>query len=312
MAAFRSPCCVCSLHRLHSAVVRPVSCTRSRAKRCSRDFPTTLRSINDKDDVLGAILAARLLESSLRASEPSRGDLILGNREMTMISYGQKTTKYRHYNSELVRSASAPPVVAVVAKRMQESSKANVKRKKSSWEKASPTQLSVAFFHLREELPVFFQHGHNVGLYSKNVVFENSLILSSCSTRGRFLYRCQLALFRWAARLRFGTPTMDVLKATKQVNESSIHVRWRVSGRSKDNINTWDGYSVFEVGGDGLIRKHRISRVLPSQDELKSPSSASKLALAIVSVIGLSKDDGWVTSAFSSSKVYRNLTNAEE
>ena len=216
--------------------------------------------------MLGAILAARLLESSLRASEPSRGDLILGNREMTMISYGQKTTKYRHYNSELVRSASAPPVVAVVAKRMQESSKANVKRKKSSWEKASPTQLSVAFFHLREEvflnkimlldlnfvslqLPVFFQHGHNVGLYSKNVVFENSLILSSCSTRsefsylsvvilynncsGRFLYRCQLALFRWAARLRFGTPTMDVLKATKQVNESSIHVRWRVSGRSK-------------------------------------------------------------------------------
>lgn len=156
--------------------------------------------------MLGAILAARLLESSLRASEPSRGDLILGTREMTMLSYGQKTTKYPHCNFELVRSASAPPVVAVVAKRMQEeSSKANVKRKKSSWEKASPTQLSVAFFHLREEvflnkvmlvdlnfvslqLPVFFQHGHNIDLYSKNVVFENSLLLSSCSTRSEFSY----------------------------------------------------------------------------------------------------------------------------
>ncbi|XP_062515510.1 uncharacterized protein LOC134190969 isoform X2 [Corticium candelabrum] len=128
-----------------------------------------------------------------------------------------------------------------------------------SWMKATPTQLSVALLKLREELPAFFNYPPRLEMYSRNLVVENGLMGLAITTR-------------FCASIRFAHPVMEILKMTKESEQSSIHVRWRVRGMPlirlvgvKAQERMWDGFSIFEVGSDGLIRKHRITRVTPSQ-----------------------------------------------
>lgn len=88
---------------------------------------------------------------------------------------------------------------------------------------------------------------------------------------------------------------MDVLKITKHSEDSSIKIRWRITGITGYRIlykmvqfrvwqpkqmiekhqKTWiDGFSTLYINNDGLIVRHIVDKVVPDQD--KNPNAIDK------------------------------------
>nr|XP_033771275.1 uncharacterized protein C6orf136 homolog [Geotrypetes seraphini] len=145
--------------------------------------------------------------------------------------------------------------------------------------KASPNMeehLAAMHEKLRCELPNFFLKTHDYGIYSQDVEFQNEIL--HLRTRGRTMYRAALTLCRFLAWNYFADLHMEVLKLTQHPENWTIQARWRVIGlplhvlmlrfykRDKSELyRTYDAYSTFYVGPDGLIYRHKVDKLMPAQ-----------------------------------------------
>ncbi|XP_029441463.1 uncharacterized protein C6orf136 homolog [Rhinatrema bivittatum] len=125
-------------------------------------------------------------------------------------------------------------------------------------------------------LPNFFLKTHDYGIYTQDVEFHNEILY--LRTRGRAMYQVALTLCRFLAWNYFADLHMEVLKLTQHPENWTIQARWRVTGlplhvlmfrfykRDKAELyRTYDAYSTFYVGPDGLIYRHKVDKLMPAQ-----------------------------------------------
>nr|XP_060615359.1 uncharacterized protein C6orf136 homolog [Anolis sagrei ordinatus] len=155
--------------------------------------------------------------------------------------------------------------------------------------------LAVMHEKLRNELPVFFLRTHDYAIYSKDVEFINEIL--HLRTHGRPMYQLALTFCRFMAWNYFADLRMDVLNVTQHPENWSIQARWRITGlpfhvlllrfykKDKSELyRTYDAYSTFFLNSEGLIKCHRVSKLMPSQplmNKLKKVVLASLLGLSL-------------------------------
>lgn len=119
----------------------------------------------------------------------------------------------------------------------------------------------------------------------------------------------QVALLRTVGHLKYAYVKFEIIKITKNDEDSTVRIRWRIRGISAmkvmftfwkyklwklkevfDDQEMWyDGFSVFHVGEDGLIWKHVADKMMPDENRHAvrvSNGAAPKLAM----FIGLTTD----------------------
>ncbi|XP_038671799.1 uncharacterized protein C6orf136 homolog isoform X2 [Scyliorhinus canicula] len=126
------------------------------------------------------------------------------------------------------------------------------------------------------ELPNFFLKSHDYRMYSRNVEFISQY--PRIKTRGRITYQAIVTVLRFIAWNYCADIRMEVMKMTQHPEDWTIQVRWRVTGLplhvlmlkfyKKDKTElyrTYDAYSTFYLGPDGLIHRHKIDKMMPTQ-----------------------------------------------
>uniref|UniRef100_UPI00398EA973 uncharacterized protein C6orf136 homolog n=1 Tax=Pristiophorus japonicus TaxID=55135 RepID=UPI00398EA973 len=139
--------------------------------------------------------------------------------------------------------------------------------------------LAVLYEKLRIELPNFFLKPHDYGMYSRNVEFISHF--PRIKTRGRTIYQLVVTLLRFMVWNYCADIQMEVMKMTQHPEDWTIQVRWRVTGLplhvlmlkfyKKDKTElyrTYDAYSTFYLGPDGLIHRHKVDEMMPTQPPL--------------------------------------------
>ncbi|XP_013914353.1 PREDICTED: uncharacterized protein C6orf136 homolog [Thamnophis sirtalis] len=156
--------------------------------------------------------------------------------------------------------------------------------------------LEVMHQKLREELPGFFSRTHNYAMYSRDVEFINEIL--HLKTRGLMLYQLAVILCRFVAWNYFIHMHLEVMKVTQHPENWSIQVRWRIRGlpfhvflmrffRNKPEFyRVYDAYSTFFLNPQGLIKCHKVSKLMPSQ-----PLQNKLKNLAVASLLGLELSD---------------------
>ncbi|XP_029975866.1 uncharacterized protein C6orf136 homolog [Salarias fasciatus] len=154
--------------------------------------------------------------------------------------------------------------------------------------------LELMFERLRLELPGFFMSNHDYSMYSPDLEFINGLL--NVRTRGRLLYQLTLSLWRLVCLCYYAEARLDVLKLTKHPEDGSVRARWRIRGlpfhclllrfyrKDKSHLyRSYDAFSTFYVGQDGLIHCHRVDKVMPAPPPAL-PRVTSLLAGALVAL----------------------------
>uniref|UniRef100_A0A2D4NP21 Uncharacterized protein n=1 Tax=Micrurus surinamensis TaxID=129470 RepID=A0A2D4NP21_MICSU len=156
--------------------------------------------------------------------------------------------------------------------------------------------LEVMHQKLREELPYFFSRAHNFAMYSQDVEFINEIL--HLKTRGLMIYQLAVFLCRFVAWNYFVNMHLEVMKVTQHPENWSIQVRWRIRGlpfhiflmrffRNKPEFyRIYDAYSTFFLNPQGLIKCHKVSKLMPSQ-----PLQNKLKNLAVASLLGLELSD---------------------
>lgn len=155
-------------------------------------------------------------------------------------------------------------------------------------------KLALMYERLRIELPNFFLKGHDYSMYSNDVEFINGLV--NVHTRGRLLYKLGLSLWRLLGLCYYAEARLEVLKLTKHAEDATIKARWRVNGMPFHNIclrfyrkdksqlyRSYDAFSTFYIGHDGLIRCHKVEKVMEARPPLL-PRVSSLLAGVLVAL----------------------------
>jgi len=169
--------------------------------------------------------------------------------------------------------------------------------------KPSEEQLVAVKDALARCLPKFFYTSHEYNIYNANVIFEDNI--RNIRTVGMSAYIRHLSMIRVLSHLRYAQVQMHVIKVTHHVEDSSVKVRWRVSGVSGLRVflafwkfRVWkfkemfsrhqewtDGFSVMYVGGDGKIWKHVAEKVMPDGDHVVARNDVAKASLASALVV---------------------------
>ncbi|KAM3595898.1 uncharacterized protein V6R79_004786 [Siganus canaliculatus] len=155
-------------------------------------------------------------------------------------------------------------------------------------------ELAVMYERLRIELPTFFTKSHDYSMYSHDVEFVNGLI--NTKSRGRVVYQLTLSLWRLLCLCYFAEARLEVLKLTKHMEDGSIRARWRVRGlpfhllllrfyrKDKSHLyRSYDAFSTFYIGPDGLIHCHKVEKMMPAQPPVL-PRVTSLMAGALVAL----------------------------
>lgn len=155
-------------------------------------------------------------------------------------------------------------------------------------------KLDLMFERLRLELPGFFTSNHDYSMYSHDVEFINGLV--NVRTRGILLYQLTLSLWRLLCLCYYVEGRLDVLKLTKHSEDGTVRARWRIKGlpihsvmlrfyrKDKSQLyRSYDAFSTFYMGQDGLIHCHRVEKVMPAQPPVL-PRVTSLLAGALVAL----------------------------
>ncbi|XP_061112319.1 uncharacterized protein C6orf136 homolog [Conger conger] len=161
-------------------------------------------------------------------------------------------------------------------------------------EREREEKLALMYERLRTELPSFFQKNHDFSMYSSDMEFINGLLHTH--TRGCRLYQLTLTTWKLLCALYFADMRMEVLKLTKHSEDGTVRARWRVQGlpfhlllmrfyrRDKTQLyRTYDAFSTFHVGPDGLIHRHRVDKVMEASPPA-IPRVTSLLAGALVAL----------------------------
>uniref|UniRef100_A0A3P9HN49 Si:ch211-215a10.4 n=1 Tax=Oryzias latipes TaxID=8090 RepID=A0A3P9HN49_ORYLA len=143
-------------------------------------------------------------------------------------------------------------------------------------EQEEEERLALMLEKLRIELPSFFLTNHDYSIYSNDVEFINGLL--NIKTRGRQVYQLTLSLWRFLVLCYYAEARLDVLKLTKHPEDGTIKARWRIRGlpfhcvllrfyrKDKTHLyRSYDAFSTFYVGQDGLIHCHKVEKVMPAQ-----------------------------------------------
>ncbi|XP_030035936.2 uncharacterized protein LOC115451701 isoform X1 [Manduca sexta] len=169
----------------------------------------------------------------------------------------------------------------------------------------SEEQLAKVFRTLSDNMPNLFIKPLDYSIYNPNLVFINNI--RGTTTVGLFHYVKQVALLRTVGHLKFAYVKLEVMKITCHPEDSTIKMRWRIRGISglkvffmfwkyklwdmkqvwKDQELWYDGFSTFYVGGDGLIQKHIVDKVMPDQDTIIDDEEKAPIAAKIALLIGL-------------------------
>ncbi|XP_041368911.1 uncharacterized protein LOC121383149 [Gigantopelta aegis] len=166
----------------------------------------------------------------------------------------------------------------------------------------SEEQLRVVHDYFVNYLPQFFRLKLDFRSCHKDIIFENNYWGKNKIVHGVTAYASELNKIRFLALLKYTRVNMHILKITIHTEDGTVRVRWRISGipqlrslfigrnlfsKGKENDDVWhDGFSVFHVGKDGLIHKHRVDRVMP--DEERQVSKATSFATRLAILLGLS------------------------
>lgn len=155
-------------------------------------------------------------------------------------------------------------------------------------------KLALMYERLRIELPGFFKKNHDYSMYSVDVEFINGLL--NTRTRGRVLYQMNLTLWRLLCLCYYANARLEVLKLTKHPEDGTVKARWRVRGlpfhslllrfylRDKSNLyRSFDAFSTFYIGQDGLIHCHKVEKVMPVRPPVL-PRVTSIMAGALVAL----------------------------
>ncbi|KAM9510477.1 uncharacterized protein C6orf136 homolog [Guaruba guarouba] len=155
--------------------------------------------------------------------------------------------------------------------------------------------LAVMHQKLQHELPNFFFKVPDYGLYSHDVEFINHLL--HLHTRGRPMYQVAVALCRALAWGYFASLRLEVLALTRHPEDWSIRARWRLTGlplhlcvlrfyrRDKATLlRSYDAFSTFFLNSQGLIRCHRVDKLMPAP----TPMAEDKKLLMAAAVAALS------------------------
>ncbi|XP_022599831.1 uncharacterized protein C6orf136 homolog [Seriola dumerili] len=155
-------------------------------------------------------------------------------------------------------------------------------------------KLATMYERLRIELPSFFIKNHDYTMYSSDMEFINGLL--NTKTRGRVLYQLTLSLWRLLCLCYYAEARLEVLKLTKHMEDGTIKARWRIRGlpvhslllrfyrKDKTHLyRSYDAFSTFYIGQDGLIHCHKVEKVMPAQPPVL-PGVTSLLAGALVAL----------------------------
>ncbi|XP_070777763.1 uncharacterized protein C6orf136 homolog [Enoplosus armatus] len=155
-------------------------------------------------------------------------------------------------------------------------------------------KLALMYERLRIELPNFFMKTHDYTMYSKDMEFINGLI--NTKTRGRVMYHITLSLWRLLCLCYYAKARLEVLKLTKHMEDGTIKARWRVRGLPfyslvlrfyrKDKsllYRSYDAFSTFYIGQDGLIHCHKVEKMMPAEPPVL-PTVTSLLAGSLVAL----------------------------
>ncbi|CAK6978923.1 uncharacterized protein C6orf136 homolog [Scomber scombrus] len=155
-------------------------------------------------------------------------------------------------------------------------------------------KLAMMYERLRIELPNFLANKHDYSMYSDDLEFINGLI--NTKTRGRVVYQLTLSLWRFLFLCYYTKAWLEVLKLTKHMEDGTIKARWRIRGlpfhslllrfyrKDKSHLyRSYDAFSTFYIGQDGLIHCHKVEKVMPAQPPVL-PRVTSILAGALVAL----------------------------
>lgn len=155
-------------------------------------------------------------------------------------------------------------------------------------------KMALMYEKLRMELPRFFMKNHDYTMYSSDVEFINGLL--NAKTRGRMAYQLTLSLWRLLCLCYYAEARLEVLKLTKHMEDGTIKARWRVRGlpfyslllrfyrKDKSHLyRSYDAFSTFYIGRDGLIHCHKVEKVMQAQPPVL-PRVGSLLAGALVAL----------------------------
>ncbi|XP_060916555.1 uncharacterized protein C6orf136 homolog [Labrus mixtus] len=165
---------------------------------------------------------------------------------------------------------------------------------KSARDSEEEEKLALMYERLRIELPSFFMKTHDYSMYSKDLEFINGLL--NTKTRGRVLYQLILSLWRFLSLCYYADGRLEVLKLTKHMEDGTIKARWRIRGlpvyslllrfyrKDKSHLyRSFDAFSTFYIGQDGLIHCHKVEKVMPARPPIL-PRVRSLLAGALVAL----------------------------
>lgn len=155
-------------------------------------------------------------------------------------------------------------------------------------------RLALMYERLRMELPSFFMKSHDYTMYSNDMEFINGLM--NTKTRGRVVYQLTLSLWRLLCLCYYAEARLEVLKLTKHAEDGTIKARWRIRGlpffslllrfyrKDKSHLyRSYDAFSTFYIGQDGLIHCHKVEKVMPAAPPVL-PRVTSLLAGALVAL----------------------------
>ncbi|XP_058678556.1 uncharacterized protein C6orf136 homolog [Ammospiza caudacuta] len=148
--------------------------------------------------------------------------------------------------------------------------------------------LASVHERLRHEIPDY-------GLYAPDVEFQCQHL--HLHTRGRAMYAVALALCRALAWGYFASLRLEVLALTRHPEDWSVRARWRLTGlplhllllrwyrRDKRTLlRSYDALSTFFLNSQGLIRCHRVDKLMPAPTAVPEPKKllvAAALAVAL-------------------------------
>ncbi|KAG5843176.1 uncharacterized protein C6orf136 homolog [Anguilla anguilla] len=161
-------------------------------------------------------------------------------------------------------------------------------------EREREEKLALMHERLRIELPSFFLKNHDYSMYSADIEFINGLLHTQ--TRGRGVYQLTLTVWKLLCACYFTDVRLEVLKLTKHSEDGTVRARWRLRGlpfhllllrfyrRDKSQLyRTYDAFSTFYLGPDGLVHRHRVEKVMEAMPPVM-PRVTSLLAGALVAL----------------------------
>ncbi|KAF0287227.1 uncharacterized protein FJT64_001485 [Amphibalanus amphitrite] len=169
-------------------------------------------------------------------------------------------------------------------------------------ERPSADQLRAVEANLLKNLPRLFVMTQDFSIYHQNLVFDNRI--RGTKTVGIVPYIKQCALLRIVGHIKFSYVTLEVLQSATHAEDDTVRIRWRIRGVSalksmlmfwkfnvfklekaidEYGVDWYDGYSIFQVGGDGKVHTHIADKVMPdwSRDLAVKPALGGLAALVL-------------------------------